>query len=683
MSGSVTNKMIVVLLSGSMITGCATTPANPEKLSAGNSSERTEQIRQRDLSLLHWQGVADTASKSGDLDTGKSAYRNMLAIDSDNLLARYGLERLANERRHRGIIAVAAQQLQQGDTTDAENNLRPVLIENPKQREAIAIQRQIEEQKVKNSFHPTLNAKVKKPITLEFRDANLRSIFEMISRISSINFIFDKEVRLDLKATIFIKDGTIEETVKMLLITNQLEQKVLSENTVLIYPNTPARIRDYQELVVKSFYLGNADVKQTLNMLKTILKSNDIYLDERLNMLVIRDTPEAVAMAEKLIAAQDLAEPEVMLEMEVLEVSSSRLSELGIRYPSQIGFGVVGGIGGAQTSGLLSLNQLHNITDDMVNVTLPDPAILLKLSNTDTGSNLLANPRIRVKNREKAKIHIGERVPVITTTSTANVGISESVSYLEVGLKLNVEPDIHLDDDVAIKVALEVSNIIDIITTTSGSKTYRLGTRTAETTLRIKDGETQVLAGLIQDIDRKSAQKIPLLGDIPLLGHLFSSNEKNKNKTEIMLLITPHIVRNLERPAAHIAEFMSGTASSVGTTLLTMAPNTKAAVTSAPSSTTYSYSSDSAPSVAPAIPDTNDSGSSLPTNEDSELEQTPEFIPDVTDTSPSSEEHNPDEGLSNLNSQPNSNSTNETKVPQFSAVPYKAPTLPSIPTNDQ
>lgn len=683
MSGSVTNKMIAVLLSGSMITGCATTPANSEKLSAGNSSERTEQIRQRDLSLLHWQGVADTARKSGDLDTGESAYRNMLAIDSDNLLARYGLERLANERRHRGIIAVAAQQLQQGDTTDAENSLRPVLIENPKQREAIAIQRQIEEQKVKNSFHPTLNTKVKKPITLEFRDANLRSIFEMISRISSINFIFDKEVRLDLKATIFIKDGTIEETVKMLLVTNQLEQKVLSENTVLIYPNTPARIRDYQELVVKSFYLGNADVKQTLNMLKTILKSKDIYLDERLNMLVIRDTPEAVAMAEKLIAAQDLAEPEVMLEMEVLEVSNSRLSELGIRYPSQIGFGVVGGIGGAQTGGLLSLNQLHNITADMVNVTLPDPAILLKLSNTDTGSNLLANPRIRVKNREKAKIHIGERVPVITTTSTANVGISESVSYLEVGLKLNVEPDIHLDDDVAIKVALEVSNIIDIITTTSGSKTYRLGTRTAETTLRIKDGETQVLAGLIQDIDRKSAQKIPLLGDIPLLGHLFSSNEKNKNKTEIMLLITPHIVRNLERPAAHIAEFMSGTASSVGTTLLTMAPNTKAAVTSAPSSTTYSYSSDSAPSVAPAIPDTNDSGSSLPTNEDSELEQTPEFIPDVTDTSPSSEEHNPDEGLSNLNSQPNSNSTNETKVPQFSAVPYKAPTLPSIPTNDQ
>jgi len=193
---------------------------------------------------------------------------------------------------------------------------------------------------------------------------------------------------------------------------------------------------------------------------------------------------------------------------------------------------------------------------------LPDPTLLLKLSKTDTDSNLLANPRIRVKNREKAKIHIGERVPVITTTSSVNIGIAESVNYLEVGLKLSVEPDIHIEDDVSIKVELEVSNIIDTITTSSGSKTYRLGTRTAQTTLRLKNGETQVLAGLIQDMDRTSAQKVPLLGDIPLLGRLFSSHGSDKNKTEIMLLITPHIVRNLERPAVGITEFMSGTSAS-------------------------------------------------------------------------------------------------------------------------
>ncbi len=565
--------LFVTLLSALMMTGCATTTDHSTNERAESASERTDTMRQRDLSLLRWQSIAETARNGADLDSAESAYRNMLAIDPANRRASYGLEQLANEHRHRNIIAVAEKQLQQGDMATAQESLRPVLIENPKQRQALALQRQIEEQQVKVSYRPVLNASARKPITLEFRDASLRSIFEMISRLSSINFIFDKEVRPELKATILMKDGTIEEAVKMLLLTNQLEQKILNGNTVLIYPNTPARSRDYQELVVKSFYLGNADVKQTLNMIKTIIKSKDVYLDERLNLLVVRDTPEAIAMAEKLIAAQDLAEPEVMLEMEVLEVSTSRLSELGISYPDQMGFGIVGGLTGAQTGGVLSLNQLHNITDDMVKVTLPDPAILLKLSNTDTNSNLLANPRIRVKNREKARIHIGERVPVITTTSTANVGISESVNYLEVGLKLNVEPDIHLDNDVAIKVGLEVSNIIDTITTTSGSKTYRLGTRTAETTLRLKDGETQVLAGLIQDMDRKSARKVPLLGDIPLLGRLFSSEGNDKSKTEIMLLITPHIIRNLERPAANITEFMSGTEGSVGATRLTLAPS--------------------------------------------------------------------------------------------------------------
>jgi len=563
-------KHLITLLCLVFITSCN---APSEQLSQAMEKARKispiskkEAVRQRDLSMLRWQSMAETAHNSGDLDGAELAYRNLLAIDSANSRAIYGMEQLAIERRHRAIITAAAKQLKQGDTATAQRTLQPVLIENPKHRQALSLQRQIEEQQLKNNYRPTLNDNARKPISLEFRDASLHTIFEMISQLSDINFILDKEVRPDLKASILMKDSTIEDAVKMLLLSNHLEQKIINSNTVLIYPNTPERNSDNQELVVKSFYLGNADVKQTLNMIATIIKSKDIYLDERLNLLVVRDTPDRIAIAEKLIASQDLAEPEVMLEMEVLEVSTNRLTELGIRYPDQLSAGVVGniasGVTGGAVGGVLSLNQLHNINDDMVRVTLPDPTLLLKLSKTDTDSNLLANPRIRVKNREKAKIHIGERVPVITTTSSVNIGIAESVNYLEVGLKLSVEPDIHIEDDVSIKVELEVSNIIDTITTSSGSKTYRLGTRTAQTTLRLKNGETQVLAGLIQDMDRTSAQKVPLLGDIPLLGRLFSSHGSDKNKTEIMLLITPHIVRNLERPAVGVTEFMSGTSAS-------------------------------------------------------------------------------------------------------------------------
>jgi general secretion pathway protein D len=200
-----------------------------------------------------------------------------------------------------------------------------------------------------------------------------------------------------------------------------------------------------------------------------------------------------------------------------------------------------------------------------------NPALILNLKQQDGRTNVLANPRIRVRNREKARIHIGEKVPVITTTSTANVGVSASVSYLETGLKLDVEPNVYLDDEIAIKIGLEVSNILETLDI-SGTRAYRLGTRNAATTLRLRDGETQILAGLIQDEDRQTASKLPGLGDMPVLGRLFSSNNDNTTKTEVVLLITPRVVRNIARPEANLASYGSGTEAAVGADPLTLRP---------------------------------------------------------------------------------------------------------------
>ena len=163
-------------------------------------------------------------------------------------------------------------------------------------------------------------------------------------------------------------------------------------------------------------------------------------------------------------------------------------------------------------------------------------------------NNILANPRIRAKSREKARIHIGDKVPVITTTAGATGFVSESVNYLDVGLKLEVEPQVYLDDDVGIKVGLEVSNIAQQIKTTSGTIAYQVGTRNAATTLRLKDGETQVLAGLINDEDRRSA--VAGAGRSPAAGDRapVPNNDDTVNKTEIVLLITPRVIRNIERP---------------------------------------------------------------------------------------------------------------------------------------
>jgi general secretion pathway protein D len=177
---------------------------------------------------------------------------------------------------------------------------------------------------------------------------------------------------------------------------------------------------------------------------------------------------------------------------------------------------------------------------------------------------MLANPRIRVKNREKAKIHIGDKLPVFTTTSTANVGVSASVAFLDVGLKLDVEPNIYLEDEVGIKVGLEVSSIVKEISGPAGSQAYQIGTRTAATVLRLKNGETQVLAGLISDEERSSANRLPGFGDIPVLGRLFSSQSDSKNKTEIILLITPRIVRNLAQPQGAGLNVPAGSENAVG-----------------------------------------------------------------------------------------------------------------------
>jgi len=253
---------------------------------------------------------------------------------------------------------------------------------------------------------------------------------------------------------------------------------------------------------------------------------------------------------EKLVKLADRPEPEVMLEVEILEVKRSRMLELGVQWPNQLSVisppvisqtSTDGGVAtNVSNTGILTLETIQNLTSADIAVS-PNPAVTLRKDAGD--ANILANPRIRVKNKEKAKIHIGDKVPVITSNVTSTGVTSESVSYLDVGLKVDVEPQVRLEGDVEIRVGLEVSNIVQVVKSTNGTQTYQLGSRNASTMLRLKDGETQILAGLIADEERNAATKVPGLGDLPLLGRLFSNNSDQLNKTEIVLLITPRIIR--------------------------------------------------------------------------------------------------------------------------------------------
>ncbi len=525
---------------------------------------RAEYFRTRDLLAAQWLAQAELLRQSAQPEAALQLYRRVLKHDEGSARARAGIEQLEVDARHRQIVAAAERLAKDDRLLEAQDVLRPVLIENPSQRDARRLQRLIEERTAKPALvTPRLQTTSTQPLTLELRDVALRAVFDTISRNTGVSFVFDKDVRTDQRTTIVLRNAGAEELIRLVLSTNQLEQKLVNETTVLVYPNTPQKQREYQELVVKSFYLTNADVRQTANMIRTMVKTRDLFVDEKLNLLVIKDTPNAVRLAERLIAAQDLAEPEVMLHVEVLEVSSRRLLELGVRVPNSLAVSLVGAAG---TPGTVTLPEWLNRSSDIVQLSFTDPLFLFSLRQEDGTTNVLANPRIRVRNREKARIHIGDRVPVITTTAAATGGfVSESVSYLDVGLKLEVEPQVHLDDEVGIRVGLEVSNIADTVRG-AGTNTlvYQIGTRNANTVLRLRDGETQVLAGLISDEDRRTASRVPGLGDLPVLGRLFSHTLDNAVKTEIVLLITPRLVRSLARPDVRSAEFAAGTEISTG-----------------------------------------------------------------------------------------------------------------------
>lgn len=541
-----------------------------------NAEYRIALAVRRSSAINRLQTAGDAALREGRLTDAERAYAQVLTLDPSNAMARQGLDALVVERRHRAAVIEGETLLKKGgeaDITEALDKLRPVLSENPTQREALNLKARLDAARAKFVRPESrLAAVYRKPITLEFRDAPLRAVFDVVAKVSGLNFFFDREIRPDLKVTVLAKNTSIEDAIRLLLATNQLEQKVLNENTILIYPNTPQKLKDYQPLVVRSFYLANADVKAVSNTIKTLVKTKDLVVDERLGILMMRDTPEAVRMAERIVALQDLSDPEVILELEVLEIKRTRLLELGIQWPGQVKLAPL-----QTTNAPLTLSRLKNLRGPDIGVTVGDT--LINARKEDSDGNVLTNPRIRVRNKDKAKILIGDRVPVVTTTSTATGFTAESVNYLDVGLKLEVEPNIYLDDEVAIKVNLEVSSLVRELVSKNGTTSYQIGTRGASTSLRLRDGETQILAGLISDEDRSTGSKVPLLGELPVAGRLFGSQKDDKQRSEIILSITPRIVRSLRRPDLAAAEFASGTESNIGAQDLQLSilqPETKA-----------------------------------------------------------------------------------------------------------
>ncbi len=534
------------------------------RLEPSNSRYRIDYLAQQTRLVRENLARAEDARRGGDYASARAHVAAAARFDPTNERVRLAYASIDIEQHQRDRIAEAERLTKAGQLEAASDVLRAAAAENPAspavQRAQAQVQERLDRADATRQAQIASQSVMKKPLTLQFRDANVRMVFEAMSRTTGLNVIMDRDVRADLKTTIFVRDASVEDTVDLILLQNQLEKKVLNANTLFIYPATAAKQKEYQDLQVRTFQLSNADSKYVQTLLKTVLKVKDVSLDERTNTIVIRDTPDAIKVAEKMIAAHDNPDAEVMLEVEVLEVSRDRLANLGIKWPDSMTFATP-----TDANGQLTWKALRDLTSNDLLVTPLSATINLKLQDTD--ASLLASPRIRVRHKEKARILIGDKVPVIINTVTPVASgapvVTGSVQYLDVGIKLEAEPYIYVENDVGIKLNLEVSSIVKEIAGPNGSLAYQIGTRSAQTSLRLKDGETQILGGLISDLDRNTASKVPGLGQLPVLGRLFSNHAGNSIKSEIVLSITPRLIRGSKVADTRVRDVFSGTEATV------------------------------------------------------------------------------------------------------------------------
>jgi general secretion pathway protein D len=500
--------------------------------------------------------VANAAAlrAAGKLDEAERELQRAQSLDPQNRRLADLSSDLATERRQQAALAEAEQWVAKKRPDAALRTIEQALKDNPRHAGLLTLQRRLEiDQRQAQLRAAQTSLAETRPISLDFRDASLRAVLDLVSRNSGINFILDKDIRPDTRITVYLRQAKVEDALDLIVSTNQLAKKVMDAHTIVVYPNTPEKQREYQEQIVRVFYLASAEAKGAAAFLKSMLRIRDPFVDERSNMLALRDSQENIQLAERLIALYDAGEPEALLEVEVMEVSATRLTELGIKYPDSFSLTPLPPSG---ASGL-TVSNLNHLGWDRVGVGIS--GLLVNFKREVGDFTTLANPKIRVRNKEKAKVLIGDKIPVITTTTSQAGFVSDSVNYLDVGLKLDVEPAIYADDEVAIKIALEVSSLGSAVKTSSGTLAYQIGTRNASTLLRLHDGETQLLAGLISRDDRTSSSRVPGVGDLPVLGRLFSSQQDNSQRTELVLAITPRILRNIRRPDANETELWVGT----------------------------------------------------------------------------------------------------------------------------
>ncbi len=394
-------------------------------------------------------------------------------------------------------------------------------------------------------------------LSLRFdKEIELDKILKALGKIAEVDILFDPNFK-NGKLAIALDNIGFYQALDRICLMKELFYKVLDAKTILIIPNTDSKRKIYDEQVIKNFYLSNLDAEECVKMITRVSKIKNISSDPTHNSITVRETPEKVALVERLVRFYDKRKAEVMIQVEILEVNKDRLKEYGLELSK---YQISQGITTLGEAAAVKGNRFYYLDASDFNFTIP--SVLYKLLENDSDSKTMARPHVRGVDGTKVEIKIGDKVPVARTTfmafATGGAEQQPITSYdlQDVGIEIGIVPRIHHDAEITMELDFKLTFI-----TSPGSSSMppTIGNRSVKTTIRLKDGETGIMAGLLRDAERSSLKGFPGIAKIPILRDIFSSNSRQVTQTDIILSITPHILRMPDIEEEDMLPIASGT----------------------------------------------------------------------------------------------------------------------------
>jgi len=525
-------RFVALTLLVALLTGCA--------------AQKAFRVGQREAQRENYDRAILKFSKAVALDPGNARYSVALArakVNSSHQHFQRGKRLLAAEQLEEAIAEFQQVVLLDPGHQYAANELRRA-VEAMQQRDALPSEiEQIKERARQQDLGPPrLDPKTNIPILLNFSDVQVGKIYEAIGKAAGINFIFDDKTDLDKPMSVDIGNVTLEQALDILMLQTKNFYKVIDEYTLLIAPDTRQKRQEYEDQVIRTFFLSNGDTKQVVTLLRSLLQARQIAENPDLNSITIKDAPDKVAIADRIIMANDKSKGEVLIDVELLEINRSLARTMGIDLSSKT-------LGLSFRSTSLPLNQLDTLKQTGNWTIGVIPSVVLDFLRTDGDTRVIAKPQLRVTEGEQAEILIGDRVPIPTTsfntsqTVGGNIVPLTSFTYQNVGITVQIEPRVHHNKEVTLKVQVEISQLGAPVESAGGGRQPTIGTRQIQTVIRLRDGETNLLAGLIQKEDSNARSGVAGLSDIPGLRSIFGKTAMTKRETDIIMTLTPRIIR--------------------------------------------------------------------------------------------------------------------------------------------